>query len=496
MTVKTGIYVRVSTEEQAEEGFSIRAQTEKLKSYAFLKDWDIYDIYSDEGISGKNIVDRPAINRLIQDIKEGKVNNVLVFKVDRLTRSIKNLMELVEIFDEYKCSFNSLTESIDTETPSGRMFLKIIGIFAEFERENIVTRTKLGFERKVKEGYTLATRTTSYGYDRGSGEKIQQVNPIEAEIVREIFDLYVNHNESLTHIAKILNDRKIPTKENGKWWCATRLRNILQNPTYIGKVRYSTKDKDRYFESDGYHDAIIDEKTFLLAQERWEKNKTIYKTKKPKEDHYFCGFLYCAKCGYKFSTHHTYHRLKSGEEKCHNAYRCTGKVYKVCHTSDISHDKTEEKFFEYIEKIADLSQDINFQRDDDVAETRMAELTDYVIKCENKLITQERQRKNVMEQYMNEEITFDEYKQLIDISNQKCSALESEIEKAKSQIGTQPQNKFSDKDIILNIKENWQYLNNDERMIFLQKFVKKIVIDTTKTGKWSTCEIIDVEFNR
>ena len=125
--LSTGIYVRVSTDEQAQEGYSIRAQTEKLKSYALLKDWDIFDIYSDEGISGKNIVDRPAINRLIDDIESGKVNNVLVFKVDRLRRSTRNLLELVELFEDCDCAFNSLTESIDTDTPSGRMFLKSSG---------------------------------------------------------------------------------------------------------------------------------------------------------------------------------------------------------------------------------------------------------------------------------------------------------------------------------------------------------------------------------
>ena len=116
---------RTSTEEQATEGYSIRGQTDKLKSYALIKEWDIFDIYADEGISGKNIVDRPAINRLMADVKSGKVNNVLVFKVDRLTRNTKNLLELVELFEVCNCTFNSLTESIDTDSPSGRMFLKI-----------------------------------------------------------------------------------------------------------------------------------------------------------------------------------------------------------------------------------------------------------------------------------------------------------------------------------------------------------------------------------
>lgn len=109
-TLRTAIYVRVSTEEQALEGYSIRGQIEKLKSYALLKEWDIHGIYADEGISGKNIVDRPEVNRMIDDINEGKVNNVLVFKVDRLTRSTKNLLELVELFEEHNCAFNSLCE--------------------------------------------------------------------------------------------------------------------------------------------------------------------------------------------------------------------------------------------------------------------------------------------------------------------------------------------------------------------------------------------------
>jgi len=108
--ISTGIYVRVSTDEQAREGYSIRAQEEKLRSYAILKEWHIYSIYADEGISGKDIEGRPAIKRLIADVASGKVKNVLVYKIDRLTRSTKNLIELVELFNQSKCSFNSLNE--------------------------------------------------------------------------------------------------------------------------------------------------------------------------------------------------------------------------------------------------------------------------------------------------------------------------------------------------------------------------------------------------
>ena len=129
-----GIYVRVSTDEQALKGFSVRAQIDKLLSFCELKEWNVYDKYVDDGISGKNIKDRKELLRLISDIKNKNVDNVLVYKIDRLTRSTRDLIDLVDLFNSYNCSFNSFTENIDSLSSTGRMFIKIIGIFAEFER--------------------------------------------------------------------------------------------------------------------------------------------------------------------------------------------------------------------------------------------------------------------------------------------------------------------------------------------------------------------------
>jgi len=109
-----------------------------------LKDWNIYSVYADEGISGKDIEGRPDLKQLIADVTSGKVKNVLVYKIDRLTRPTKTLIELVELFNTHHCAFNSLQESIDTGSATGRMFLKIVGIFAEFERENLAERLRVG----------------------------------------------------------------------------------------------------------------------------------------------------------------------------------------------------------------------------------------------------------------------------------------------------------------------------------------------------------------
>ena len=150
--MNTAIYCRVSTEEQANDGFSIHAQKDKLTKYAEVNDWNIVDYYIDDGISGKNLTDRSEVLRLINDVRDGKIDNVLVYKLDRITRSVKDLIYLIELFDKYDCTFNSQTEKIDTSNAVGRMFVKIIGIFAEFERENLAERVTLGYEQKTREG--------------------------------------------------------------------------------------------------------------------------------------------------------------------------------------------------------------------------------------------------------------------------------------------------------------------------------------------------------
>jgi len=498
--VSTGIYVRVSTDEQVQEGFSIRAQVEKLKSYALLKDWDIFDIYADEGISGKNIVDRPAINRLVDDIENGQVNNVLVFKVDRLTRNTRNLLELVELFDEYDCAFNSLTESIDTDTASGRMFLKIIGIFAEFERENLVSRLKLGFERKAKEGYSLANFVSSYGYTRENGEKIQTVQSDEAKIVKEIFSMFVDKNIAINKIARILNQRKIPTKKKTGSWQAMTVKNMLMNPTYVGKVRYSIADKSRYFEADGQHESILSDEIFYLAQEKIKNTPQTVRTKRPKVQSYFCGFIYCEMCNNKFGTHNYSIKTKGEEKSYKTSYVCNGKMNLneeiACKSPAISHTKLEQAFSEYIEKINDITENQDIDIEDKSQKAEQALLAS-IVDCEKKLSNLQERKKQVMEQYIQGLIEFDDYKNMISMFNENFEAIENDLQHKKAELPTIANTpEISPEDIVTNLKQNWDKLDNNERMIFLQRFIKKITLKVDKEkGKTTTVKIKQIEFN-
>jgi len=420
--VETAIYVRVSTEEQAQEGFSIRAQEQKLKEFAKIKDWSIFKIYMDEGISGKNLTERPAMQEMITDIEKGLVKNVLVFKIDRLTRSTADLVFLIDLFNERDCAFNSLTESIDTQTASGRMFLKIIGIFAEFERENIIERTKVGIERKVREGYAIGG-STSYGYDRPKNQKIQTVNEDEAEVVREVFDMYVNQGVAITDIARRLNVRKVATK-NDNAWSSTSIRRLLANMNYVGNVRHHIRGENEY-SVDGLHDAIISQEQFDTAQSLLANNKKATPRKQPREDNYFSGFLMCDLCGYKMTTHNIYKTLKDGSQSVTGDYRCSNRAFGVCTASSISHRKLERAFEEYIEQVVDMdiSDEVNLEAQK--KEKNLAQIKAY----QDKLRTLENKEREAMALYVDNEMEFDSYREIRKMLDKQKAAITLELAK-------------------------------------------------------------------
>ncbi|MDR0943730.1 MAG: recombinase family protein [Ruminococcus sp.] len=469
---ETGIYVRVSTEEQAQEGFSIRAQEQKLKDYARIKDWQIYKIYADEGISGKDIKGRPAVKELIADVESGKIKNVLVFKIDRLTRSTADLIYLVDTFNKYDCAFNSLLESIDTHTASGRMFLKIIGIFAEFERENIIERTRVGVERKVKEGYSLCTAQASYGYDRAIGERIQTINEEEAEIVREIFDMFVTGGETLTNIARLLNLRGVKTKAD-KTWDSSKIRRLLKNSNYIGNVRHHIDDPKRETHYDGLHEPILDEEIFIAANELLEKNTRTSITKPPDNEKYFSGFLVCAECGYKLKTYTTFKQLKTRKQKA-IGYVCTNRTLKTCHASSMSHKKVEAAFTEYLSQIADFES----PEEDITIEQKKQENAKNIAAYENKLKALEAKDKETLELYVSNELSFDEYRAMRTKIEADRAFINAEIERIK--LPSDNESDFTKDDIILNLRENWELLTDSEKRTFLRNFVERIVIESTK----------------
>ena len=188
--MKVGIYIRVSTDAQFEEGYSVEAQKEQLTAYCISKGIKKYDYYIDGGWSGSNI-ERPEIERLIQDVKDGKISQVIVYKLDRLSRSQKDTLYLIEdLFMPNNVDFVSITESLDTSTPMGRAMIGILAAFAQLERENIRMRTRMGMKERVKEGYWMGGGRVPYGYDYDQKQGILIPNK-DAKKVKKMYDLYL-----------------------------------------------------------------------------------------------------------------------------------------------------------------------------------------------------------------------------------------------------------------------------------------------------------------
>lgn len=481
----TAIYMRVSTEDQAKDGFSIHAQKNKLTKYAEVNDWDIYDYYVDDGISGKNLTGRPEVTRMIDDVKNGKVTNVLVYKLDRLTRSVRDLIDLIEIFESHNCCFNSVTEKIDTSNAVGRMFVKIIGIFAEFERENLAERVAFGYEQKTKEGnYTNPNGV--YGYDYVIGEGKLLVNEEEKALVNRIFDEYID-GKSYFKIACTLNVEGVPTKRGGNWAPGTIL-SIIHNPLYIGKVRYgvSPKNKDKSFVVDGKGvPSIVDIDKWNLAQDIVSTRKKYSIRRYPSENCYFSHMIKCSKCGSCMSA-----RQQSQSGKKYITYRCNKAGRKACDASGFSHIKMEEAFEKYLSNIK------NFEPTIDVMENKKKEnnIKETMDKINQKIDKLNNKKKAIRTEFINETISIDEYKNFINEIDDKIDNLKNEFSlNSKKLDEVVPEISYNDiKNIVTNIKLNWEHLTNKERQQFLERFVKKI-----KVSKIDDKVIIDsVEFKR
>ncbi len=220
---KVGIYVRVSTEEQAKEGISLDAQIERCKAFCKSRDWKVFRIYTDAGFSAGTL-QRPALKNLLEDINAKKINILLVYKFDRFSRKLKDLLHLLEEFKEKGVNFSSVTEQIDTTTAMGEAFFQITGVFAQLERGMVKERVELAFDKKINDGEALHRAPLGYMYRN----KKLVIDPENEGKVKEIFEMWA----SGIHYKGVSDKFGIPV---------STLYEIVKNPIYIGKIRYRGK---------------------------------------------------------------------------------------------------------------------------------------------------------------------------------------------------------------------------------------------------------------
>lgn len=312
---RVACYIRVSTLEQANEGYSIGVQTEKLQAYCLAHGWNIVGTYTDPGFSGSNM-DRPALNRMMADIKAGHIDIVLVYKLDRLSRSQRDTLYMIEdMFLKNNADFVSMTENFDTSQPLGRAMIGILSVFAQLEREQIKERMAMGNVARAASGLWRGGSGAPIGYDYVDGRLV--VNDYEAMQVRLIFDLFLK-GYTFHGIALELRNRGY-TNKYGSWKNTPIISQILTNTTYIGKVRYAGE------EYDGQHDPIIDMNTWDAVQIRHkevtrglsEHQKSPFKAKK-----LLTGLIWCGDCGARYFYHSTVRKRPSGDKVSYEHYLC------------------------------------------------------------------------------------------------------------------------------------------------------------------------------
>ena len=319
-----GLYPRVSTQEQARDGYSIGEQTERLNKYCEAMGWKVYKTYTDAGYSGGN-TDRPALQEMIRDVKAGKLDKVVVYKLDRLSRSQLDTLYLIEkVFLSHGCDFVSMNENFDTSTPFGRAMIGILAVFAQLEREQIKERMMMGKEARAKEGKFHGSHSP-FGYDYTDGELVQ--NEYETVQIRKIFEL-AQSGLSPYSIANYMNEHGY-IRRDGYEWKDNNVRRSLLNKTYIGYIKHN----DEWMS--GIHEAIIDQSQFYEVQNilnaRTEQHRK-YNRRAGKATTYLGGFLYCAQCGAKYSKNTTSGKPKpDGSRYRYSFFGCNSRTKRHKH---------------------------------------------------------------------------------------------------------------------------------------------------------------------
>jgi site-specific DNA recombinase len=286
------LYIRVSTTEQAEEGYSVEEQENRGRAYCEAYGFIINAVHVDPGYSGSTM-DRPGIKEVIKDVKCGKCKKVIVWKLDRLSRSQKDTLILLEdVFLANGCNFVSIMESFDTSTPFGRCVVGILAAFAQMERENIKARTMMGKQAGLKEGNYYSGRTpTGYRSEvQPNGKKALVVDSYTSQMVQDMYRLY-GAGRSLGEVADYVTEKYGYRKNDAREARRCSISKILRNPVYKGIV----KMKDKEYE--GKHDAIVATDLWERVNSKLEKNRKAVVRMYTNSEGLCSGLLWCGCCG-------------------------------------------------------------------------------------------------------------------------------------------------------------------------------------------------------
>ena len=444
---RLALYTRVSTIEQSEEGYSIDEQERLLRSWAEKNNYEVYKCYSDRGISGKDIKNRPALKELLKDAEEKKFDMVISWKINRISRKLADVLKIVDILEKNDITFKSYSEPFETDTPAGKMQFQMMALIGEFERGTIAQNVKMGMCAKAKSGEWCGGRVLGYDLvpiDSQEGAKRKKnrltINEKEAEAVRFIFNEYVN-GKGYKAITNQLNKLSYKTKK-GNDFSVGSIREILTNPVYRGKVRYNVRqnwsEKRRRninanpIITDGIHEPIIEEGL-------WDKVQAIMESKKGKPSRIYdgeyplTGILKCPKCGAGMVISRTTNKLADGTKK-RIAYYCCGawknKGTSICNSNTIRVDKANEYVFNKLsellsnEKMVEtIVRNVNKERHNKINPAKKE-----LERIDKELEKIDRKKTKLFEAYEEELISKEEFKERKAELNKRAKNLQEEKE--------------------------------------------------------------------
>jgi site-specific DNA recombinase len=459
--MRASIYPRISKEDQS--AFSLEGQIEECKKYIEKEGYTLGEIYIEDGYSAKNMK-RPALTRMLEDLAQKKFDIIVIWRLDRLTRStLDGLNMVINLFRPKGVEFASVTEDIDTSTSDGMMMFTIRLSMAQNEREKIAERSSMGQKTRAKSGKRNSS-AEPYGYNVGEGLQLS-INEDEAYIVKQIYEWYLQ-GWGRIKIARTLNEKNIPAKKGGVWY-EYIIGLILRNITYTGAVHWKAKDAP---ESErvivpGVHDAIIPMDMFKQAQ-------TVFKRRRENDmnlssfDFIYSTIVKCAVCG------RSYHGKMKDKDRNYRYYRCSGKYLpsQKCDASDIIEAKLTNLIFAHFE-----SKDIVIDK------------TKPVVK---KTLDTDRERKRI-EKFLNEskemvkrwnmafgkgKMDYDDFSKLIDDERIKVKSWEEELSNLPQDEKNASHTYKDVADRFKRISMDWERMDNLERKSVIQNFFKAIYI--------------------
>ena len=501
---KVAIYSRVSTVEQAEEGFSLDEQERLIREYCANHHMEVVEVYQDAGISGKDIEHRPAIQQLLNDAKGKKFNLVMSWKINRLSRKLLDAIKIVDTLEKYGIGYQSYSEQFESNTPSGKMQFQMMALVGEFERNTIAQNVKMGMRAKAMAGEWCGGTpplghewVTVEGTENFSRKKSRlKVVDTEAETIRLIFEMYAS-GKGYKAIVGYLNKAGRKTKW-GNQFSVAQIKPILTNLVYIGKVRYDVRrnwnEKRRNninpnpIIAAGKHDAIISDELweqvqFMLSQKQGKPSR-IYDGEYP-----LTGILRCPECGAGMVISRCVRMNKDGSKNKITYYafgNWKNKGTAACHSNMVRVEKANDFVYHQLERL--LSDDKFFREVVGRVNREHRILKENAVK-EKESQSKEMEKINNRQQrnhelYEDREITRDEFLKRREELNQQLSALwQSQSE--TSLIIMEEEKKEIPKEAIRNILQNFSKVlsSNIDRTIrkrLLHLLISEITIDKNR----------------